>query len=154
MASPTRWASVLISLGFGDRQGSLACCSPWGHKESDTTEWPDWTDWTKSHLVSTENPSGCFQNKSYFRIFLKGSDPGYKRIQSSNPLAPSKSDWWTPGVPENSPECWHYQTANAANISSADKWYKGPPGSWEAGYSSNVYLPVTFQKLRFLKNHC
>ena len=22
----------------GDGQGSLACCSPWGHKESDTTE--------------------------------------------------------------------------------------------------------------------
>ena len=21
-----------------DREGSLACCSPWGHKESDTTE--------------------------------------------------------------------------------------------------------------------
>ena len=25
-------------LGVGDGQGSLACCSPWGHKESDTTE--------------------------------------------------------------------------------------------------------------------
>ena len=25
-------------LGFGDRQGSLVCCSPWGHKESDMTE--------------------------------------------------------------------------------------------------------------------
>ena len=25
------------ALGFGDGQGSLACCSPWGHKESDTT---------------------------------------------------------------------------------------------------------------------
>ena len=24
--------------GVGDRQGSLAGCSPWGHKESDTTE--------------------------------------------------------------------------------------------------------------------
>ena len=23
--------------GVGDGQGSLACCSPWGHKESDTT---------------------------------------------------------------------------------------------------------------------
>ena len=22
----------------GDRQGGLACCSPWGRKESDTTE--------------------------------------------------------------------------------------------------------------------
>ena len=24
--------------GAGDGQGSLACCRPWGHKESDTTE--------------------------------------------------------------------------------------------------------------------
>ena len=26
------------SQGVGDGQGSLAYCSPWGHKESDTTE--------------------------------------------------------------------------------------------------------------------
>ena len=26
------------ALGIGDGQGSLACCSPWGYKESDTTE--------------------------------------------------------------------------------------------------------------------
>ena len=25
-------------LGDSERQGSLVCCSPWGHKESDTTE--------------------------------------------------------------------------------------------------------------------
>ena len=25
-------------VGVGDGQGSLACCSPWGHKESDRTE--------------------------------------------------------------------------------------------------------------------
>ena len=24
--------------GLGDGQGGLACCSPWGRKESDTTE--------------------------------------------------------------------------------------------------------------------
>ena len=24
--------------GVGDGQGSLACCSPWGHKELDTSE--------------------------------------------------------------------------------------------------------------------
>ena len=36
--------------GDGEGQGSLVCCSPWGHKESDTTEWlnivphsPPWT---------------------------------------------------------------------------------------------------------------
>ena len=30
--------------GVGDGQGSLACCSPWGCRESDTTEWLNWTD--------------------------------------------------------------------------------------------------------------
>ena len=29
--------------GVGEGQGSLACCSPWGRKESDTTEWLNWT---------------------------------------------------------------------------------------------------------------
>ena len=30
--------------GVGDGQGSLACCSPWGHKESIITERLNWTD--------------------------------------------------------------------------------------------------------------
>ena len=29
--------------GVGDGQRSLACCSPWGRKELDTTEWLNWT---------------------------------------------------------------------------------------------------------------
>ena len=32
------------ALGVGDGQGSLACYSPWGHKESDMTEWLNWTE--------------------------------------------------------------------------------------------------------------
>ena len=31
------------ALGVGECQGSLACCSPWDRKESDTTG--DWTEW-------------------------------------------------------------------------------------------------------------
>ena len=31
-------------LGVGNGQGSLACCSPWGCKESDTTEELNGTD--------------------------------------------------------------------------------------------------------------
>ena len=30
------------AMGVGDGQGSLACCSPWGRKESDTTEQLNW----------------------------------------------------------------------------------------------------------------
>ena len=31
---------------FADGQGGLACCSPWGHNELDTTEQLSRTDWT------------------------------------------------------------------------------------------------------------
>ena len=31
------------ALGVDDGQGSLACCSPWGRKESDITEQLNWT---------------------------------------------------------------------------------------------------------------
>ena len=32
------------TLGVGDGQGGLACCSSWGRKESDTTERQNWTE--------------------------------------------------------------------------------------------------------------
>ena len=32
------------ALGVGDGQGSLVCCSPWGCKESDMTEWLNWAE--------------------------------------------------------------------------------------------------------------
>ena len=40
--------------GVGDGQGGLACCSPWGHKESHTTEWLNWNElnWRTERLYS------------------------------------------------------------------------------------------------------
>ena len=39
-------------LGVGDIQGSLVCCSPWGRKESDTTEQLNWTDNMEAYLLT------------------------------------------------------------------------------------------------------
>ena len=36
------------ALGVGDGQGSLACCSPWGLKDSDMTEQPS----TAQHIFN------------------------------------------------------------------------------------------------------
>ena len=33
------------TLGVGDGQGGLVCCSSCSRKESDTTEWLNWTEW-------------------------------------------------------------------------------------------------------------
>ena len=32
------------TLGVGDGQGGPGCCSSWGHKESDMTEWLNWIE--------------------------------------------------------------------------------------------------------------
>ena len=43
------------ALGVGDGQGGLACCGPWGHKESDTM----------SNLKNNKMISVCFQGKPF-----------------------------------------------------------------------------------------
>ena len=57
------------ALGVGDGQGSLACCSPWGGKEWDTTEWLNWTEKSQENIISYHFPakktwpdSGCETN--------------------------------------------------------------------------------------------
>ena len=40
------------ALGVGDGQGSLVCCSPWGHKELDRTEQLKWTE---------QRPGNCLE---------------------------------------------------------------------------------------------
>ena len=46
--------------GDGEGQGSLACCSPWGHKESDTTQRLN----SNNHLLVSHSPSSKQWTKS------------------------------------------------------------------------------------------
>ena len=56
-------------LGDGDGQGGLACCSPWGCKESDTTEWMNWTGLTET---------------SYFQPYMQTCTPHTMVGQAQN----------------------------------------------------------------------
>ena len=47
--------------GVGDGQGSLTCCSPWGQKESDMTEWLNWTELNCSVILTLCDPQGISQ---------------------------------------------------------------------------------------------
>jgi len=44
MVSLTWWTWAWVSYRSWWLQGSLPCCSPWGHKESERTEQPNWTE--------------------------------------------------------------------------------------------------------------
>ena len=49
VASPTQCTWVWDPEG----QGSLACCSPWGCRESDMTEWLNWTELNPFNLCNS-----------------------------------------------------------------------------------------------------
>ena len=63
------------ALGVGNGQGSLACCSPWGWKESDMTEQLNWTECAYSKgrefflILILELSSGPFFSKSQRDLF-------------------------------------------------------------------------------------
>ena len=46
-------------LGDGDGQGSLACCSPWGCKESDVTERLNLTEYSIIYVLQLLYPFIC-----------------------------------------------------------------------------------------------
>ena len=56
----------MSTLGIGDGQGGLACCSQWGHKESVTTEWlnrlTELTD--RPETVTLQTPLWDFPGKN------------------------------------------------------------------------------------------
>ena len=56
MASPTQWTWVWVTPGTGEGQGGLACCSPWGHKESDMTEWLNWKEGKEGPFIPSNLP--------------------------------------------------------------------------------------------------
>ena len=73
--------------GFGDGQGSLACCSPWGHKELDMT---DRLNWTELNWVSPRGfPGSSAGKESACNAGDSGSIPGLGRFSGGghgNPL--------------------------------------------------------------------
>ena len=56
MVSLTNWTRVWVNLGVDEGQGSLACCSRWGCKESDMTEWLNWTEPHGSAILFIYSP--------------------------------------------------------------------------------------------------
>ena len=106
------WAPIgLGSSSFsGDVQGSLACCSPRGHKELNMTEWPNWTDGYKTfyrHVTTQWHPLTFLiysKNQAYFIYFYFFYQAYFKESESesrsivSDPLWPiDYSPWNSPG---------------------------------------------------------
>ena len=58
------------TLGVGDGQGGLACCSPWGRKELDLTEQLNWTGPLQKNL------SSIVIDTAHIILFFLNHNPG------------------------------------------------------------------------------
>ena len=97
--------------GVGDGQGSLVCCSPWGHKESDMTEWQNWTEpgekknardtqimYTKVFLLWKLNYI-CWPQNAELKTLGALKLPVHLPAPLTRPLisCPGGWDYWLPG---------------------------------------------------------
>ena len=76
---PPHWGLAIQHTRFWGH--SLACCSPWGRKESDTTERLNWTDWSMQSAACRELDSlRCSEGRVRVREACTrnpGNSPGY-----------------------------------------------------------------------------
>ena len=80
--------------GVGDGQTGLACCSSWGCKESDTSEWLNWTD----TLLSTRDGGNGLVIKSCLTVMTPWNVPN----QAPLLIGFSRQEYWS-GLPFPSP---------------------------------------------------
>ena len=111
MALPTRWAWVWVNSGSLWRQGGLACCDSWGHKESDKTEQLNWTEGNNRMSSELRMEKGGFGPKN---IHWGGSDrPRIEEMREFPAVPPwgwlrlsTSTAWpegWIPGWGTNNP---------------------------------------------------
>ena len=80
--------------GVGDRQGGLACCDSWGHKESDTTEWLNWIELRVSY---SPLPFSTFSFLSFFFSTFSFCLPGVETFQGNKAVRGKKCCAEVPG---------------------------------------------------------
>ena len=74
------------ALRVGDGQGGLACYSPWGHKESDTTEWLNWAEGLGLESILPLKINFIRRNK---QMRLRNCGKGLTFFQKT-----TKGKWW------------------------------------------------------------
>ena len=82
-----RWLDGItdtMDMSLSKLQGSLACCSPWSCKESDTTERLNWTDWLSKESACNAGDSSSIPESG--RISGEGNGNPLQYSCLENPL--------------------------------------------------------------------
>ena len=70
--------------GVGDGPGSLACCSPWGHKKSDTTEQLNWTEFEHPQSLVSMGCCNQFPADTKRQVYFENRHSNYMYLCGLN----------------------------------------------------------------------
>ena len=92
MVSLMRWTWVWASSRNWWWTGKLACCSPWGHRELDTTEWLNWTElnWSNSSVLDNEDSSYKDIDFSPWSLLSEGKIENCKTVHTGRVVRKGK----------------------------------------------------------------
>ena len=82
MASPTQWTRIWANCADNGGQKGLVCCSPWGCKVSDRTEWLNKTTKINKNIIDWVP---CGQHKLFLTVV---------RVDSQSQGTYRFSIWW------------------------------------------------------------
>ena len=156
MVSRTQWTWVCVNSWSWWWIGSLACYSPWGHKESDMTERLNWTEYVSWMMAQVQIQLPSFQVTNHYvnnshtswsvsshHISLKGtSDTQFThRQQSCLPLS-NKPMWdvlqkWilsSRNWPMKMKLHQRKRSVSTGSISQIGHWWKYRRNSWRWNY--------------------
>ena len=112
----------LSKLRDGDGQGVLACCSPWGLKESDTTEWLNWTELIL-HLDANQSKN-CAQGDH--ALLPEHYNTSHCMLQDGSHILEGISPVWSPLPGKAIKATLFYLTQNCVStflfITAAQRW--------------------------------
>ena len=92
-------------------QGSLMCCSPWGHKESDTTEQLNNNMWRHQEVIFLRNSEYCLISLTVSHVMAGAGLSKTASLTILTPLWESvelswETRWWGPLSFWRYSQCW------------------------------------------------
>ena len=106
--------------GVGDGQGSLACCSPWGHKESDRTE----LNWKDTSVRSTRQKSHGLRREATW--------------STGTPERPGSDKTWEGRMKHENGQLKQHSSQRPSD--GAEKRLRGPPVATASGKTDDNSL--------------
>ena len=105
------------TLGDGEGRGSLACCSPWGHKELDMTEWTTATITSVFYVRGRQKGQNQWERSEVTTLWALKREHQTHAEECRQPLEALRDKELSPPLEPARQRCWRLHFSRVTFIS-------------------------------------